>query len=237
MNRPLQSVLVALGLNSAVLAQAPHFERQPNDEVLSSSAVQPVFRRAIAGEFTGDRMLDAVALDVTTPTLLWNVAYSSSALALPIQGEDDRLEDDDGANRLSARRSQAPFEGARCGGYHRGMLSKFFGLFGRKPALIQGAGKLAEGQSKRVEFGDPLAGGKEIVLCRVGGVLRALDRRCPHEAGGRIADGPLLEGKYAMCPLHGFKFDPATGRAVGVPCSDAKTYKVREVGGDCEIWL
>lgn len=117
------------------------------------------------------------------------------------------------------------------------MFSKFFGAFGKKPALIKGTGKLAEGEAKRVSFGDPLAGGTEVMLCRVGGRLHAVDRLCPHESGGRLVEGPLVEGKYVMCPLHGYKFDPANGRAVGVPCKNAKTYRVREVDGDTEIWL
>lgn len=110
-------------------------------------------------------------------------------------------------------------------------------LFRGKPALIRGTGKLAEGQSKKVEFGDVLAGtGKQVVLCRVEGKLYALDGLCPHE-GGRISDGPLIEGKHAMCPLHNYKFDPRTGAEIGAMCKDAKTYKVREQGADCEIWL
>jgi len=110
-------------------------------------------------------------------------------------------------------------------------------LFRGKPALIQGTAKLAEGHAKKVDLGDPLAGtGRQIVLCRVDGELYALDALCPHE-GGRISDGPLLEGRTAMCPLHNYRFDPRTGKAVGRVCKDARTYRVREKGGDCEIWL
>jgi nitrite reductase/ring-hydroxylating ferredoxin subunit len=112
----------------------------------------------------------------------------------------------------------------------------FLDLFRGRPALIVGTGKLQEGQSKKVDLGDPLAGtGKQVVLCRVGGKLYALDSRCPHE-GGRISDGPLLDGKLAMCPLHNYKFDPRTGKSFDRACNDAKTYRVRENGQDCEIW-
>lgn len=116
------------------------------------------------------------------------------------------------------------------------MFSKLFGMFGRKPVVIQGAGQLAEGQSKRVAIGDPLADGVEIILGRVDGKLCALDRYCPHE-GGRLIDGPLAEGRYMVCPLHNYKFDPLTGRAIGVPCDNAKTYKVRERDGNAELFL
>jgi len=117
------------------------------------------------------------------------------------------------------------------------VLGKLKGLFRGKPALIKGAGKLAEGQAKKVEIGDVLAGtGVELILCRVDGALRAVDARCPHE-GGRIMDGPLVEGRFVTCPLHNFLFDPRTGKAHGVSCRAAKTYDVREVGNDCEVWL
>lgn len=116
------------------------------------------------------------------------------------------------------------------------MLKRLFG-FGRKPALIKGAGRLAEGQARKIVFGDPIAGdGVELILCRVDGALHAIDVQCPHE-GGRIVDGPLVEGKYAVCPLHQYVFDPKNGRAVNAACRAAKTYKVREVEGDCEVWL
>jgi nitrite reductase (NADH) small subunit/3-phenylpropionate/trans-cinnamate dioxygenase ferredoxin subunit len=108
-------------------------------------------------------------------------------------------------------------------------------LFRGRPIKIQGTGKLPEGHSKKIDVGDPLAGGKQVVLCRVGGELFALDALCPHE-GGRIHDGPLLEGKYAMCPLHNYKFDPRSGKSVDVVCADAKCYRVREVDGDAELW-
>lgn len=116
------------------------------------------------------------------------------------------------------------------------MLDRLLDIFRGRPALIQGAGKLKEGQSKKVDIGDPLAGGKQIVLCRVDGALYALDVRCPHE-GGRIMDGPLVDGKRALCPLHNYKFDPKTGKTDDDRmCKDAKTYRVRERGGDAEVW-
>ena len=116
------------------------------------------------------------------------------------------------------------------------MLSKLFGMFKGRPALIRGAAQLPEGQSKRIELGDPMAGGAEIVLCRLNGELHAVDRVCPHE-GGRIVDGPLADGKYVVCPLHNYRFDPATGKAVDVVCGKAKTYQVREKDGDAEVYL
>ena len=72
------------------------------------------------------------------------------------------------------------------------MLKRILGVFGKRPAVIRGAGKLEEGQARKVMLGDPVAGtGCNVVMCRVEGRLYALDDACPHE-GGRISEGPLL---------------------------------------------
>ncbi|MCZ6598959.1 MAG: Rieske (2Fe-2S) protein [Planctomycetota bacterium] len=110
-------------------------------------------------------------------------------------------------------------------------------LFGRKPAIVKGTGRLEEGHAKKVSIGDIVAGtGVQIVFCRIDGALYALDSLCPHE-GGRIDDGPLVDGKYATCPLHHYKFDPKNGKSVNEICRKAKVYKVREKDGDAEVWL
>ena len=117
------------------------------------------------------------------------------------------------------------------------MLGRLKSLFGRKPALIRGAGKLEEGQAKKVVFGDPIAGeGVEVILCRRGGTLHALDAVCPHEAG-RIMEGPLVRGEFVCCPLHNYLFDPATGSCENAACGKARTFRIREAGEDAEIWL
>ena len=116
------------------------------------------------------------------------------------------------------------------------MLDRLRDLFRGRPCLIQGTGKLPEGMAQRVALGDALAGGTEVVLARVDGRLHAVDRVCPHE-GGRINDGPLAEGRYLVCPLHSYKFDPRTGEAVGVVCRNARVFHLREKAGDCEIWI
>jgi nitrite reductase/ring-hydroxylating ferredoxin subunit len=115
------------------------------------------------------------------------------------------------------------------------MFDALKNLLRGRPTLIKGAGKLPEGQAKKIDLGDIMAGGRQVVLCRVDGELCAVDALCPHE-GGRISDGPLHEGKYVMCPLHNFQFDPKTGRSVNMDCKAARTYKVREKDGDAELW-
>lgn len=117
------------------------------------------------------------------------------------------------------------------------MLGKLKRIFGKQPAIVKGTTKLEEGQGKRVEFGDVLAGtGVAIVLCRVDGVLHAVDTRCPHE-GGQITGGPLLEGRYAVCPLHNYAFDPKSGKSQRMLCKNARTYRVEEDGDQCEVWI
>lgn len=115
------------------------------------------------------------------------------------------------------------------------MLGRLFGFFRGKGMIVKGTGKLPEGEARKVDLGDVLAGGKQVLLCRVKGRLHALDTHCPHE-GGRIVPGPLAEGRYAVCPLHNYKFDVATGENVGHLCTAAKTYRVVEKDGDAEIW-
>ena len=117
------------------------------------------------------------------------------------------------------------------------MLSRLLGFLRPKPALIKGTGKLPDGEAKVVSLGDPMAGGTEVVLCRKGGKIYALDRVCPHNEGGFIVGGPLIEGKFALCPLHNYKFDVETGTADGAPCPAAKVYRTREKDGDTEVWI
>jgi nitrite reductase/ring-hydroxylating ferredoxin subunit len=117
------------------------------------------------------------------------------------------------------------------------MLKKIVALFGRKPALVKGAGKLEEGQAKVVTFGDVLAGtATQVMFSRVGGELRAMNAICPHE-GILMNDGPVTSEGNIVCPMHLFEFDTKTGREKGTQCKNVKIYKVREDGNDADIWL
>ena len=116
------------------------------------------------------------------------------------------------------------------------VLGKLLGRFRRRGVIVPGTDALAEGEARKVDIGDPLAGGKQILLCRIEGRIHALDSRCPHD-GGRIEAGPLVDGCYAVCPLHNYKFDPRSGKAVDVLCGSARTYRVREEGGRCEVFV
>jgi nitrite reductase/ring-hydroxylating ferredoxin subunit len=116
------------------------------------------------------------------------------------------------------------------------MFQRLLDLFRGPPVVVKGSSKLPEGMSKKIDVGDPLAGGKQIVVCRLEGRLYALDVRCPHE-GGRILDGPLVDGKHLRCPLHEYHFDPKTGAPVRGACKPATRYTVREQDGDARIWV
>ena len=109
-------------------------------------------------------------------------------------------------------------------------------MFRGKPALIKDTHKLAEGEAKVVDIGDPFSGGAQVVFGRINGEIHALDTLCPHEKG-RIVGGPLHDGRYVLCPLHNYFFDIKTGDCKGDLCKGAKRYKVREENGDCEIWV
>jgi nitrite reductase (NADH) small subunit len=84
---------------------------------------------------------------------------------------------------------------------------------------------LGEGRAFVVE-GDPIA----VFRTRSGGLF-ATQAFCPH-ARGPLADG-LIGNATALCPLHAFAFDLATGRSLSGSCADLRTYPVSTgSGGD-----
>ncbi len=117
------------------------------------------------------------------------------------------------------------------------MFKKIAAMFRGRPALVTGAGKLAEGETRIVTFGDVLAGdATQVAFTRVDGQLHAIDAICPHQ-GVLMGDGPLHEGKYVVCEMHMYRFDPKTGKERGGQCRSARVFKVREVGEDAEVWI
>jgi nitrite reductase/ring-hydroxylating ferredoxin subunit len=102
--------------------------------------------------------------------------------------------------------------------------------------LVPDVSTLAEGEARKIDVGDVHAGGVRVILCRVDGEVHALDSRCPHD-GGEITTGPLVEGRYALCPLHRYRFDPKNGKAVGVLCRSARRYRVEARGQGIEVFV
>jgi len=117
------------------------------------------------------------------------------------------------------------------------MLHKLLNLFSKKGVLVPGGATVEEGTSRSIDIGDPLAGGKRVILAKRDGVVYALDAHCPHDAGGQIQTGPLEHGKFVICPLHRYMFDPVTGRAEGVACPPGKRYKTKATGEDLEVFV
>ena len=61
------------------------------------------------------------------------------------------------------------------------------------------------------------------------GEVYATQAACPHREGP-LADG-LVGGRCIVCPLHGYKFDLATGAPVGHTCGSLAVYSVTVDGG------
>lgn len=68
-------------------------------------------------------------------------------------------------------------------------------------------GELKDGGMKKVS-----AGGRDLLLARVGGKYYAADDKCPH-LGGSLSSG-ILQGTVVTCPRHGSQFDLADGHNV-----------------------
>lgn len=77
-------------------------------------------------------------------------------------------------------------------------------------------------------------GARQILLCRVDGLVFALPVRCTHR-GAPLAEGKL-EGALLRCPWHGVRFDVRTGARVTVPdCTDLDVTRA-EVRDEI-VWL
>jgi nitrite reductase/ring-hydroxylating ferredoxin subunit len=55
------------------------------------------------------------------------------------------------------------------------------------------------------------AAGREIALFNVDGVIYAIDNRCPHKSGPLIRG--YIDGRGIKCPMHGWRYDLATGHS------------------------
>lgn len=70
------------------------------------------------------------------------------------------------------------------------------------------------------------AGGVTIAVFRTrDSRVYATEPWCPHR-GGPLADG-IVAADRVLCPLHGYAFALATGKAIHHECGSIKTYAVR----------
>jgi nitrite reductase/ring-hydroxylating ferredoxin subunit len=78
------------------------------------------------------------------------------------------------------------------------------------------------------------AGGREIVVLRVGDEVHAFDNACPHQ-GNPLVEGELL-GDVLECAYHGWRFDLATGACLAGD-EPARRYDAELAGGELRIYL
>ena len=71
--------------------------------------------------------------------------------------------------------------------------------------------------------------GWQVLLCKVDGAYHAVNDRCTHAAsplsGGRIRRGAI------MCPLHGARFELASGRCLGGGYRSLRSFALRVADG------
>lgn len=74
-----------------------------------------------------------------------------------------------------------------------------------------------------------------VLVARTDDGLHAVNDRCTHQAsllsGGRIRRGAV------MCPLHGARFEVATGKCIGGAYRDLRVFPLRVENGAIEIAL
>ncbi len=74
-----------------------------------------------------------------------------------------------------------------------------------------------------------------VLVAKTDDGFRAVNDRCTHQAallsGGRIRRGAV------MCPLHGARFEMATGKCIGAAYKDLRNFPVRIESGVIEVSL
>ena len=91
---------------------------------------------------------------------------------------------------------------------------------------------LGEGQLIAVEIG-----GRKIIVCHGESGFRALDDLCTHN--GVALNGGRIRKNTIACPMHGARFDLATGEclAKALGCAPIVTHRVRLENGQIEVEL
>ena len=79
------------------------------------------------------------------------------------------------------------------------------------------------------------AGAKSLALFNVDGAYHAIDNTCPHR-GGPMGEGDL-EGRLAICPWHGWRWDVATGANANNPAVKIGCFPTAVVNGDVYVEL
>ncbi len=80
------------------------------------------------------------------------------------------------------------------------------------------------------------SGGRTFAVYRTPDGYFATDGFCTHEEQ-HLADG-LVVGRVIECPLHGGRFDVASGKALSAPvCTDLRTHDVKVEDGQVFLAL
>jgi nitrite reductase (NADH) small subunit len=74
------------------------------------------------------------------------------------------------------------------------------------------------------------ADGRDIALFLIDGKVYAIENLCPHQHIPVLAEGEL-EGTVITCPMHGWRFDLATGKSVDA-ASRLTGFETRIEGND-----
>lgn len=75
--------------------------------------------------------------------------------------------------------------------------------------------------------------GWHVLVVRSDGGFHAVNDRCTHQAA-LISKGRIRRGTV-MCPLHGARFEVASGRCIGGTYRDLRTFPVRVADGVIEV--
>lgn len=75
--------------------------------------------------------------------------------------------------------------------------------------------------------------GWRILIAKVGGEYLALNDRCTH-AASQLSNGRLRHG-VIMCPLHGARFELATGKCIGSAYRAVRSFPARIVDDWIEV--
>jgi len=95
------------------------------------------------------------------------------------------------------------------------------------------ASEIPEGERKLVKVK-----GVDVAVFRQGGRFYALNNVCPHRQGplsrGTVEAAAEGAGCFIRCPMHGWRFDLATGDSNGRP-ANATVYAVTQRGEELYI--
>lgn len=76
-------------------------------------------------------------------------------------------------------------------------------------------------------------GGWFVLVTRNGDEFAALNDRCTHQAA-KLSPGRIRRGAI-MCPVHGARFEAATGKCIGGAYPDLRKFELRIADGALEV--